>query len=330
MTNRLHTTTAETRYILGTLPEQERARLEDELFTNDEKFQELELAEDDLVDAYVHEELTAAEQEQFRERLLIIPRIVERVDFARALAQRTSLPSPPPPEAVQHEVPSIAHPKPKPRWWETLFGSRPRRLVFVAYVALVLVGGGVLVAGWLRLREESARLAAERAAVQRRKEDLDKQSTEQQATAEKLTAGLQQLAEDQKALEDRQRLEQRSPSILASTVSFLLMPGGSRGPGAVSDLRFAPDAQTAELRLLLAKAEYYSYNVTVKIADGQLVTTKKGIKPRKTGSGFLVAISVPVRRLPPGDYVAHVAGLTSTGQAEGVDDYSFRVLKSPK
>jgi hypothetical protein len=329
MANRLHTTTPETAYLLGTLPEQERARLEYEFFTNDEKFQELELAEDDLIDAYVRNELNPAEQQQFRERLLIIPRIVERVDFARALAERTSVPVPRSQEAVQPGFPSTVHRKPKPRWWEWLFGSGPKRLLIAAYAVLVLVGG-VLAGGWFRLLDVSARLAAERATMQRRKEDLDKQSTEQQARAEKLNSGLQQLAADREALEDRRRQAEPVPASLASTLSFLLMPGGSRGAGAVSNLKFAPDAQTAKLKLLLAKAEYRSYNVTVKTPDGRLVITKKGVKPRKTGSGSIVAISVPVHRLPPGDYVAYVAGLTSTGQAEGVDDYSFRVLKNRK
>lgn len=329
MTNPLYRKSAETEYLLGSLSEQERAHLEDEFFTNDEKFQELELAEDDLIDFYVRDELTVDEQQQFRERLLIIPRIVERVDFARVLAQRTSLPIPQPPEAVQPRVLSISHQKPKPRWWEKLFGTGPRGLVFASYVVLLIVGG-VLVAGWLRLRDESTRLAAERAAVQRRKQDLDKQSTEQQATAEKLTAGRQQLTEDRKALEERLRREERSPSILASTVSFLLMPGGSRGPGAGSDLKFAPGAQTAQLKLALKKADYRSYIVTVKTVDERVVTTKKRIRPSKTSSGSMLAISVPVRRLPPGDYVAHVAGLTSSGQVEGVDDYQFRVLKNAK
>lgn len=327
MANRLYKT-AETGYLLGGLSEQERASLEDEFFTDEEKFQELELAEDDLIDAYVRDELTPAEQHQFRERLLIIPRIIERVDFARALAERSSLLIPAvPAEVAQPERSSSTHPQPKPRWWESLFGARQSRLAFAASLMLVVIGGGTLLAGWLRLREESARQVAERAAIQRRQADLDKQSTEQQAAAEKLTAELQQLADERKALDERQRREAPGPSVLGLTVPFLLAPVGSRGPGAGSDLKFASDVQTAELKLLLPKAEYRSYNVTVR-SDGRLVTTKKGIKPRKSGPDSIVAFSVPVRLLPPGDYTVRLAGLTSTGQGEEVDDYQFRVLKA--
>ncbi|HEY0432097.1 MAG TPA: hypothetical protein VGC61_09770, partial [Pyrinomonadaceae bacterium] len=249
MANRLYKT-AETGYLLGGLSDQERSSLEDEFFTDEEKFQELELAEDDLIDAYVRDELTTAEQQQFRERLLIIPRIVERVDFARALAERSSLPIPAAPaEVAPSERSSGAQPQPKPRWWEGLFGARQSRLAFAGSLMLIVIGGGTLLAGWLRLREESARQVAERAAIQRRQEDLDKRSTEQQAAAEKLTAGLQQLADERKALEERQRREAPGPSVLGLTVPFLLAPAGSRGPEAGSDLRFTPDAQTAELKL---------------------------------------------------------------------------------
>src|SRR6185503_13047992 len=80
--------TAEKRYLLGELSESEKDRLEAELFADDSKLVDFELAEDELVDAYVRGELSADERRQFEAKLSNSPRLVERVNFARVFAEK--------------------------------------------------------------------------------------------------------------------------------------------------------------------------------------------------------------------------------------------------
>jgi len=71
------------RYLLGSLSEDERNRLEENFFADDAKFEELEVLEDELIDDYVAGELSPDERRQFESKLKQSPRLVERVHFAR-------------------------------------------------------------------------------------------------------------------------------------------------------------------------------------------------------------------------------------------------------
>src|SRR5467141_4149827 len=71
-------------YLLGALPEAETERL-DELSITDAEFAEaLQVAEKDLVDAYVQGELNGAALERFRSYYLASPLRREKVQFAQA------------------------------------------------------------------------------------------------------------------------------------------------------------------------------------------------------------------------------------------------------
>src|SRR5688500_20133118 len=83
------------RYLLGSLPEEERTRLEQQFFSDDQVFEELEIAEDELIDGYVRAELSTDDRRQF-EKLLVSPRLAERVELARILAKKVSQSTRPP------------------------------------------------------------------------------------------------------------------------------------------------------------------------------------------------------------------------------------------
>lgn len=61
------------RYLLRELDESEQEALERKLMTSDEHFQELSIAEDELVDDYCAGRLSASQEEKYRERFLITP-----------------------------------------------------------------------------------------------------------------------------------------------------------------------------------------------------------------------------------------------------------------
>ncbi len=75
------------KYLLGDLSEQEKVTIEESYFADDNSFGELEIIEDELVDAYVHDELPAAERQQFEKLLQSSARLSGRVQFARILSQ---------------------------------------------------------------------------------------------------------------------------------------------------------------------------------------------------------------------------------------------------
>jgi hypothetical protein len=328
--------TAEMRYLLGGLSEEERTRMEEAFFADDSKFEAVELAEDELIDAYVRGELSAEQLQQFHKKLLTSPRLVERVHFAKALAERTAEPSPNKHEASIQPAFPLNQPTAEASlgWWELLFGRQPiLRVAFAACVVLLLIGGMALLASWLRLRGESDRILAERADIQRQKEELGKQLREQQTKTAQLNADLQrekeQRAEDLKLIEELRRGNKATlqQPLLRTLATVFLTPGLSRSGGGQSELIIQPGTTTARVQLALEKNDYPTYNAVVTTVDGTVVTRKTGLKPHNGGSGLQLLLSVPARGLSSDDYLVHVDGVTARGQIEGVSDYEFRVTK---
>jgi hypothetical protein len=78
------------RYLLGELDETEQEALEKDLLTGDEHFQELLIAEDELVDDYCAGTLSASEEQEYRRHFLITPERREQHRFGAALREHLS------------------------------------------------------------------------------------------------------------------------------------------------------------------------------------------------------------------------------------------------
>jgi anti-sigma-K factor RskA len=72
-------------YLLGQLPEDKQERLEEQLFTDDEYFERLIATEDELIDDYLLDRLSAGERKQFERTFLTNPFLRKRVALAKAL-----------------------------------------------------------------------------------------------------------------------------------------------------------------------------------------------------------------------------------------------------
>ena len=302
--------------------------MEGAFFVDDSKFEALAIAEDELIDAYIRNELSPEEQQQFKSNLLNSPRIRERVNFARALAKKANSLLPPQADASNEPATAIISPstKPKGRGWRSLFTQQPAwGMAMAACVLLITVASFLLVSGWLHGRNESRRLAIERE-EQRQKEQLDKQSREQQSKREQEAAERQreQLAIEKKRLEDLQPVknnETRPPSALGAVVPFLLTTGTSRGSGR-KDLVIGPKASTVQLTLGLERDDYRSYTATIETAEGKQVISKSGLKAKASS----LTLMVPAKLLRPNDYIVTVNGVNASGTGGPAGNFQFRVL----
>jgi hypothetical protein len=330
----------EMRYLLGNLSEDEKTRIEEAFFADDSKFEALEVAEDELIDSYVRNQLSPEEQRQFKAKVQTSSRLLGRVNFARILAEKANSSLPKALKSSDQFVPLRALPaaKTKTRWWKRFFVQQPAWGLMTAACGLAFLVGVVLVSGWLHLRHESERLAAERAAYRQQKEELEKLSTEQRTRAEQLTTELQQAqnqrVQDRKSIEELQqalKLKETATgkSLLETFATVFLIPGSVRSGGAGQrELVVGPETKLARLQLALEKNDYATYNATIQTADGSVVFRKNGLKPHNMPSGPQLLLSLPSRRLNPNNnYIVQVDGLTATGQVESVNDYVFRVVK---
>lgn len=318
--------TRETRYLLGQLTEEEAIRFEEHYFADDAAFEEIEMAEDDLIDAYVRGRLTAGEHEQFKKSLVSSERLRERVEFARILSSSIS---------------SSAHPlvidRQRTAWWRAIFApvftDRPAfRMALSAGGIIVLAGAVGLVVQWRQLRNESNRLNTERVAFEQQKQDQARQLSDEQSRANQFAAELQteRSAKDKlsQELEDtKNQLAKYQPPINPATASILLFSGLSRSPNARNDLVAPAGATTLQLKIALDTDEYDKYRVSIQSADGREVFSKDQVQANGPRSARLILCRLSSSRLVPGRYVVKVSGHTPSGSYDPVADYVFQLAK---
>lgn len=320
------------RYLLGHLSEEEMARLEEQYFLDDTEFERFELAEDELIERYVSKELAPEDADRF-EKLLISPRLSERVEVARILAQRAA---PPPPDEEPAEDPKIVPtPVPPPlRWWEWLFGPSavvPRfNPAFAMMLAFMLLTTVALIFVGSKLQAESQRLAQE----QQQRELLRKEIENEKARYRDLQAQTQQEKEThEKLLEDLQRqLETQQRATPALVFPVLMNPNsGSRGGGGNAEysVKVPSEAKSIGFKLNVTHgaAYYVGYNARVRDIDSQrVVANRNGLKPVSSQGRQYIKFNVSAKELPLGSYSIHVDGITPDGVIGDFDDYFFRVI----
>src|SRR5215212_1304020 len=179
------------RYLLGELPEEEQARIEDRAFADRDYFAIITAVENDLIDGYVRQELSETERRQFENRFLASAERRKRVEFARTFA---SIPL----EAavVEPARRSVVAPA-VPSWRESLEafirGLNPAaRFAMAAAMLLVLAGGAWLLTETLRSRNESTQMQAENQSRQIERKALEQQVEIERRRNEELSARLNQ------------------------------------------------------------------------------------------------------------------------------------------
>jgi hypothetical protein len=311
-------------YLLGKLSDSEAALLEEKYFADDSVFDNIEIAEDELIDAYVRNRLSAEDRKQFETKLLGSERIAERVEFARLLS-KSGFSRP-----VNDESSKVS-------WWRGLFDfsltPNPAMSGAVAGVAFLIVLGipGSLV--WMQLRNESTRLALERAAIEQQKQQLAQEIADRQSKTNQLATDLQSAKEQQERLQQQLQAmsEQLATTSRQSTISTiastLLFPYSTRSPGQANELIVRPSASTIELKLALEADEYKVYQATIKSAGNPNVFTRQRLRSRRSGQDRMIILQFPSGSVSSGEYSISVSGLTPSGTYDPVADYRVRLSK---
>ena len=319
--------------MLGGLSERERERLEGEYFEDDEAFEQMLIAEEELIDAYARGELSAEQRVRFEELFLSSPQTRERVQFARVLAGAVS-------DAraakTTLETKSVARPA-------FLAALRARgaalRFAFAGAALAAAVGFPWLLFERARMSAELRQLRGERAALSERTREMEQRAAVERARREELRAQLEgerarPTPEGGRQEDNAARQQRPSPDIGSrqtprpSVISFVLTPGLVRGGGART-LPVPRSASAVVLRLNVEAGAYLSYRAVIETADGRQVWRAPSVKLRQPASsgGAINLPAVPARDLPAGDYVLLLSGERSDGGFEGVAEYSFRVVR---
>jgi len=346
-----------TRYLLGLVSPSERERLESEYFTNDDTFQEILSAEDDLIDAYARGELSATERRHFEEHFLNSTASRERVQFARTLAGFVT------------DIPTSEKPAPyQPGFFASLrLSPMALRFAVVALLALAAATTWLLIQQG-RLRNELQTLRAERDTLNQKNDQLRQsadaertRNAESTAQIEKLQQQLAVKAEPEnrpgetkpnspRAVSNANqkyarrtgtkppeqvtadatignRFEPQTVTQSPASSIFDLTPGTVRIEGGRTNTFTVPkDAKFIALRLGLENAPAEYYRVTIETVDGAPVRSFDRFKSTSNTSVQLPAI--PARELPVGVYLLSLQAQQRDGSFLKVAEYSFTIKRT--
>ncbi len=276
-------------YLLGQLPEQEQAELEDKFLANDTCFEEFLIVEEELRDAYTRGELSASDRKAFDQRLLNTPQQRQKQQFAQALLR------------YQGQARSAAQRVHSDAVWKALLRFLRMRPILVPALSaglLVVIAGGV----WLVRRSAApvGPVPAERTARNQRADA---------AAGKGPVVGKPPQAEEQK------------------TIALVLAGDLVRSHGqALPTLVIPPDVGRVRLEVQV-EGDYRRYEAILQSVEGKTLSSNADLEPQKSAAGKSVAVLLPSSLLRPGDYIFTVRGLRPNRSPETVGEYNFRIAK---
>jgi hypothetical protein len=131
-------------YLLGRLSDMQQQQLEERIIINSALFEELLIAEDELIDEYLSDSLSESERESFEKYFLLTPERQQKVRFARALRKYIT--------AAESSGNLADAPQRIPANWSFLSFLRAQNRVAAPAIAVVILV--VALAGlWLLFRD---------------------------------------------------------------------------------------------------------------------------------------------------------------------------------
>lgn len=334
-------------YLLGGLSEADTETCDDLSFTDDNFVARLQAIEDDLIDSYLQNELPDSERAQFQSYYLASPRRQEKVNFARSLQsfvaqQATQTITPPIENAKTEQTPQTTE---ATSWWQSLrnlftLPNLTMQWGMAAAALLLLLAGGWLFTEVQRLRGQIDATQTERAALQKREQELQSQIETQRRTTsaniEELNAELKRTQQQLEQLKQQQELAQRQKQQLAQTQPPVSAPGllyieltpQTRGVGKTTELAIPERVGSAVLQLVAPEDDFQIYQAEIVTQEDEKLRWKGGkLKARTRGTNRIIDVNVRAALLSPGNYVVKLNGVAANGQIEELRKYSFRVVK---
>jgi hypothetical protein len=306
-------------YLLGELTESEQQELEQRLMTNDEYFEQLLIAEDELVDEYLQGTLSPREQEKFNDHFLCTPERREKLRFSRSLQRYVS---------ANAERPRTA------RAWLSFFDFlRAPYLIkgwSMATALLLLVLGG----SWLSIRTQLLQQALEQA----RKEpsvptaaqpEAQRQLAQLRERNDQLARELQEQQSQDAELKQELAALKTSPAArsTSSMVALALIPGVLRGMDGMKKVVIPTGANWVRVELGQVPGDYKTYRGVLQKDNGEEISSQTTPRIKRENGVEEVVLMVPSELLPRGDYVLKLSGMTASGSFEAVSTYQFRVVQ---
>jgi len=305
------------RYLLGQASPDEETGIEELYFSDSETLELFLVAENELIDAYLLDQLKADERQQFETRFLSVAERRERVELARAFWKHM--------EGAGKAKPEIA----RIQLWTERLSELVSAPGFGYRLALSLVVLVAMVAGaWLLINTEKLGGKIEQAQLE------DGARPQEQPTQQQMT---NQVSDDTQL--PRERAGRVSESSGAPTdkesvsrpviASFTLIAGLTRDVSEENRLFIPAAAEFVRLRLMVeSPGKYNGYHASLERVGASKIWQKRFYKSSRALESEALVIRLSASLLVPGDYLLTLTGNNATGHSEIAGDYPFTVMKS--
>lgn len=328
MEERIKTEQQMIRYLLGEMSIDEQVAIETGYFTDPEKFDMLQVVEQDLIEGYINNKLSASGRTKFEQHFLSTPARREQVRFFKTLSR--ALPFNP---AVSAEMAAAAAQEPIPAavyelrrqgqqisWWEVVIAPfRAHKLAlgmsFAAALLVLAVAGSWLLMG--TRRQEERNLANLNPPA-----DQGNQAGElKQGNAAK-SPGHDNQGNDNQG-NDNQGNDNGSssrPAVKGVIASFYFtIPAGARGAVEVGKitpqvLRIPASADSVQLIFNHQDGPYPRYRVSLQTLAGKQLWTRTEVKTSRVKAGTSLALNVPAGQFKEGSYIVSVSRNNTEGE----------------
>lgn len=274
-----------TRFLLGDVDDEERQRLESLFISVHESRERILIVENDLIDDYLEDCLSASDRDKFVARYGYAPQQRRKLRIARSIKEYAV--------AKGKLTQTTTSVDPKRR---TLLSSLwPRRpAVFIPVAAMLAVACVVAVVWIMQLNSRRAEEKNRRAAIERELTDLNAPASLREVRPQMFSMVLPPISV--RSVEPRAELTPRA------------------------DVRVV-ELQL----LWIQTERYAKYRAVVRRIDGTDEYTIPNLHVEKSVGGNYIRVRLPTRLLTRGLYRVNVSGVAGDGAAGQVEEYTFTV-----
>jgi hypothetical protein len=308
-------------YLLGRLNEEEREKLEEEYFVNDDLFDELLEVENELFDQYARQKLLPEERKQFAQYINSLPDGKAKLATSMALV-------------------SLTQPEPEP-WWKRLFEIlfSPKPVPVYALGMIILVGFFSLIYFYNRQNQ----IEPDQVQVPETDKNIANQPLTVPSPLTNQNSNLPNIQPETNKLPQNQPSPKKQPTKpeppkedkpdtkppIQTTIASLVLTPALRSSGVVTKLPLKPEVKTVSLTIQLnpnEKAE--TYRAILQNIDGseQDAFEIGNLKHRGSPQNRRVVVNIPVQKLTKNFYKLTLQGLVNN-QDEFTTEFYFEVVR---
>jgi len=289
-------------YLLGSLPDAETERLDELSFTDDDFVDALQSVENEMVDAYVRDELDPSVRARFESFYLSSPIRREKVSTARSLLKTAQLGA-------------VAEAYDRRSWWKEVL-ALPRPVGFAAAAATILLLAGL---SWLVVRDRASK--AERAALDQRIVQLQAEVAKQQASFEEKQREIDDLRGKLAGVDQRAALEE--PNVLP-----VVLEPQTRGIGSVRNVAIPRQSDFVTFQLELESGDEPNYQATLRsLPARQILWSRSGLRAQRRDSMNVLVITVRASLLSSQNYILELSDARQGAAADVITTYVFKAVK---